>query len=86
MTKPETIGQRIRRLRLMHAMKQSDLADALGRGTSHSLISQWESGYCHPRINEIPHVAITLGVTSDYLLTGRESPLVVVTLALREAA
>ncbi len=69
----ETLGQRIRRLRLDTGMTQSELGHVLGH-TRHARaahrVQDWESGDSSPRICDLPEVARVLHCSCDYLLSG----------------
>ena len=67
----ETFGQRLKRLRLAQGMRTPQFADAVG-ATSYTLVNLWEIDRQHPRVSMLPRVASVLGVSTDYLLTGRE--------------
>ena len=69
----ETLGERIKRLRLRKAWTRSGLGSAIS--VSHQMIYDWETGKYNPRADDIKPLATALGVTTDYLLDGRESPL-----------
>ena len=66
----ETLGQRIRRLRKFARMTQQTLADHAG--VSHSQISGIETDdrKSGPSSSQIMPLAIALGVSADYLLSG----------------
>jgi transcriptional regulator with XRE-family HTH domain len=68
----ETFGERLRRLRLAKRMTTPQMANAC-QVTSYHIVNQWELDRNHPRVSTLPHVASVLGVTTDYLLTGRDS-------------
>lgn len=69
----ETLGQRIRRLRIDGGMTQAELGNVLGH-TRHARASHrvqdWESGDSAPRICDLPDVARALHCSCDYLLSG----------------
>lgn len=68
----ETCGERIRRLRIARGLTQKQLAERLG--SAHYLtVGQWEHERCIPSSELLPALGRALGVTTDYLLTGRES-------------
>lgn len=66
----ETIGDRIRKAREAKGLKQPQLSDAAG--VSKGTISMWETGVTNPRGQNLYNVAKVLGVSSEYLLTGKE--------------
>ena len=65
----ETIGQRLRRLRLDRGLSQRELA---GPGVSYAYISRIEAGARRPSVKALRVLAEKLGVSADYLETGRE--------------
>jgi tetratricopeptide (TPR) repeat protein len=62
---PETIGRRIRELRLQRGLRQADLAE--GRLTK-AFISQVESGHSRPSAESLEHIAGRLVVPLAFLL------------------
>jgi transcriptional regulator with XRE-family HTH domain len=66
----ERIGDRIRKLRVALNMTQAELAAKLN--LTDKAISKWESGEGDPNIDVLPDLAELLGVTTDYLLTGKK--------------
>ena len=62
----ETIGRRIARLRLQHAMTQERLANIVN--VSAQAGSKWENDLSYPDIMLLPVLAETFGVTVDELL------------------
>ena len=67
----ETIGRRVRRLRLARGLSQKQLAMP---GVSYSYISRIESGNRKPTLNVLRKLARRLGVPLDYLETGAPVP------------
>jgi len=67
----ETIGQRVKRLRLERGMSQRDLS---GPGVSYAYISRIEHDDRKPSEKAARHLAVKLGVTTDYIETGRTVP------------
>jgi tetratricopeptide (TPR) repeat protein len=67
----ETIGQRIRRLRLEKGLSQRELS---GPGVSYAYISRLEGGTRKPSLKAIRHLARRLGVSQDYIETGDPIP------------
>lgn len=63
----ETIGQRLRRLRLERGLSQRDLA---GPGVTNAYISRIEKGDRKPSVTAIRKIASRLGVSPEYLETG----------------
>ena len=70
----ETLGRRIARMRLQHAMTQERLANIAN--VSSQAVSKWENDQSYPDILLLPVLAKTFGVTVDELL-GVESPVAV---------
>jgi transcriptional regulator with XRE-family HTH domain len=66
----ETVGQRIRRLRLARGMSQRQLAS---KGVSYAYLSRIEAGQRTPSVKAIRLLATRLGVSADYLETGSEA-------------
>jgi transcriptional regulator with XRE-family HTH domain/predicted negative regulator of RcsB-dependent stress response len=67
----ETIGERLRRLRSERGLSQRGLAE---RGVSNAYISRLEIGDRVPSMKALRILAGKLGVTPEYLETGREVP------------
>ena len=68
----ETFGERVRRLRKARGMTTVALGQRCG---AHNVsVHQWEHGACMPLSDKLKALATALGVTTDYLLTGREAP------------
>ena len=65
----ETIGQRLRRLRLERGLSQRELSE---RGVSYAYISRIEAGARRPSVKALRMLARKLGVSPDYLETGSE--------------
>jgi transcriptional regulator with XRE-family HTH domain len=65
-----TIGRHVRGRREALDLKQQDLADAVGVTSQH--ISRVELDLTPPSVQTLLRLSRTLGVTTDYLLTGRE--------------
>lgn len=63
----ETIGQRLKRLRLERGLSQRELA---APGVSYAYISRIEAGTRQPSVKALRRLAGKLGVTADYLETG----------------
>jgi transcriptional regulator with XRE-family HTH domain len=63
----ETIGERLKRLRLERGLSQRELA---APGVSYAYISRIEAGTRQPSVKALRRLAAKLGVTSDYLETG----------------
>src|SRR5919201_2638313 len=68
-TPAETIGERLRRLRLERGLSQRDLS---ARGISSAYISRIEAGARQPSVKALRLLAQKLGVSPDYLETGVE--------------
>ena len=65
----ETIGQRLKRLRLERGLSQRELA---APGVSYAYISRIEAGTRQPSVKALRRLAGKLGVTADYLETGSD--------------
>lgn len=65
----ETIGQRLKRLRLERNLSQRELA---APGVSYAYISRIEAGTRQPSVKALRRLATNLGVTADYLETGSQ--------------
>jgi transcriptional regulator with XRE-family HTH domain len=65
----ETIGQRLKRLRLERGLSQRELA---APGVSYAYISRIEAGTRQPSVKALRRLATNLGVTADYLETGSQ--------------
>jgi transcriptional regulator with XRE-family HTH domain len=65
----ETIGQRLKRLRLDRHMSQRELA---APGVSYAYISRIEAGTRQPSVKALRRLASKLGVSADYLETGSD--------------
>src|SRR5690348_16373976 len=68
-TRPETVGERLRRLRLERGLSQRDLSSP---GVSYAYISRIEAGARRPSVKALRMLAQKLGVTAEYLETGSE--------------
>lgn len=66
---PETVGQRLRRLRIERGLSQRALSS---RGVSYAYISRIEAGARTPSVKALRLLAQRLGVSVDYLETGRD--------------
>ena len=67
----ETVGKRVRRLRLARGLSQRSLA---GPGVSYAYISRIESGDRKPSLKALRYLAGRLGVDPEYLEEGRAIP------------
>src|SRR5205814_3090070 len=65
----ETIGVRLRRLRLERGLSQRELSEP---GVSYAYISRIEGGARRPSVKALRMLARKLGVSADYLETGME--------------
>lgn len=65
----ETIGQRLKRLRLERGLSQRELA---APGVSYAYISRIEAGTRQPSVKALRKLAAKLGVTADYLESGSQ--------------
>jgi transcriptional regulator with XRE-family HTH domain len=68
-TGPESIGQRLRRLRLERQLSQRELASP---GVSYAYISRIEAGARRPSVKALRQLARKLGVSVEYLETGSD--------------
>lgn len=67
--RPESVGVRLRRLRLERGLSQRDLAVP---GVSYAYISRIEAGTRQPSVKALRKVAAKLDVSPDYLETGSD--------------
>jgi len=67
----EFFAERLRRLRKARGFTQVLLGERLG--ITYHAIGRWERAYDAPDRDRIPDLARLLGVSTDYLLTGREN-------------
>jgi transcriptional regulator with XRE-family HTH domain len=65
----ETIGERLKRLRLDRDLSQRELA---APGVSYAYISRIEAGTRQPSVKALRRLAAKLGVSADYLETGSD--------------
>src|SRR6266576_2182796 len=65
----ETVGERLRRLRLERGLSQRELS---APGVSYAYISRIEAGARRPSVKALRMLAKKLGVSADYLETGSE--------------
>lgn len=65
----ETIGQRLKRLRMERGLSQRDLS---APGCSYAYISRVEAGFRSPSIKVIRYLAQRLGVSPEFLETGSQ--------------
>ena len=65
----ESLGDRIARLRRAKDWNQKELADRIGAKPTQ--ISKYERGTYLPRPDLLPRLSDALGVSLDYLMTGR---------------
>src|SRR5437764_10971018 len=68
-TGPESIGRRLRRLRLERQLSQRELASP---GVSYAYISRIEAGARRPSVKALRQLAPKLGVSVEYLETGSD--------------
>jgi len=71
MTKRETVGQRLKRLRLKRGLSQRDLS---APGISYAYISRIEADVRTPSVKAMRRIASKLGVTVEHLETGEPTP------------
>ncbi|WP_312057421.1 LexA family protein [Acinetobacter courvalinii] len=67
----ETLGTRLKSLRKLKKLTQQQVADAIG--VSKTSVIYWEKDENLPKHDSLMALAQILGVTSDYLLHGKES-------------
>lgn len=67
----ETIGKRLRRLRLERGLSQREIS---GRGVSYAYVSRIEAGHREPSEKAVRLLARKLRVSKEHLLTGQELP------------
>src|ERR671910_3712345 len=65
----ETVGARLKRLRLQRGLSQRDLSSP---GVSYAYISRIEAGARTPSVKALRKLAQKLGVSVEYLETGRD--------------
>lgn len=65
----ETIGRRLLRLRRERGLSQRDVS---GAGVSYTYISRIEAGQRQPSVKALRTIALRLGVSPEYLETGRD--------------
>lgn len=66
----EIFSERLKRLRLTRGYSVEYVAQAIG--VTHSIVRRAENGEHNVRSHRLPTLARLLGVTTDYLLTGRD--------------
>lgn len=64
----ETLGKRLKELRIEKGLTQVELARAIGVGKS--IISMWEKDQCEPGASKIDALALYFNVTCDYIIRG----------------
>lgn len=64
----DTVGSRIKSLRVKYGLKQTDLAKKLGYSVD--TVSNWETDKTIPKGDAIVDLAEYFGVTCDYILCG----------------
>src|SRR5918999_293058 len=69
MPSEETIGRRLRRLRLERGFSQRELSSP---GVSYAYISRIEAGTRQPSVKALRKLAAKLGVSAEYLETGKD--------------
>ena len=65
-----SIGDRVRKRRKHLKVTQQELAEAIGVTPQH--ISAIEQDKREPSLDSLPRLAVELGVTVDYVVTGKE--------------
>jgi transcriptional regulator with XRE-family HTH domain len=76
-----TFGQRLKKSRLVLHYTQKDLASAIGVTPQHISFIEQERGV--PSLELLPKIAEQLGVSVDYLLSGKDSVAVGVIPAIK---
>lgn len=66
-----TLSDRLQQLRKSHNLSQEQLAEKLD--ISRQAISKWESSQANPDINHILKLSEIYNVSTDYILTGKET-------------
>lgn len=66
---PESVGERLKRLRQQQGLSQRELSEP---GVSYAYISRIEAGARRPSVRALRKLARKLGVSAEYLETGRE--------------
>jgi len=67
---PETLGDRILRLRRSLGWDQAELAERAG--VKRAQISKYERGVYEPKLSALSRIAAVLGTSTDYLIMGKE--------------
>lgn len=80
--KKDTLNTRIQTLRKEKGLTQAELASKLD--ITDKAVSKWESGDGNPDISLLPELAEIFGVTTDFLLTGKEQEEKIVTISRME--
>jgi transcriptional regulator with XRE-family HTH domain len=70
----QTIGERIRARRKEAKMTQAEVAALMGGGAKRESVSQWETDAHSPSGENLLKLAHALGVTPDWLISGRGDP------------
>lgn len=65
---PETIGDRIRKVRINAGMSQRKFARSVY--VTRSTVYRWENGKSVPYAHDVQHIAERFGVSCDYLILG----------------
>lgn len=65
---PETIGDRIRKIRIASGMSQREFARAVY--VARNTVYRWEKDKAVPYAHDVRHIAERFGVSCDYLITG----------------
>lgn len=77
-----TIGQRIKSLRLKYNMTGNELGDRLN--VTRNAVSQWETDKRIPTSHMLSELAKLFNVSTDYLINGTTSPVFKPTLSERD--
>ena len=66
MTGLQIFGERLREVRMRHALTQNDLARELG--VNRDCILKWENNQRFPRVEQLKSLCSRLSVSADWLL------------------
>ena len=69
MQMPETIGDRIRKVRISAGMSQRQFARSVY--VTRNTVYRWEKGKSVPYAHDVQHIAELCGVSCDYLILGK---------------
>ncbi|PWF99681.1 helix-turn-helix domain-containing protein [Levilactobacillus bambusae] len=66
-----TFGERVKQAREQHGWTLQQMSEFLGQ--SPEIIADWESGKVEPTASQLQKLSRLLGVSSDWLLSGKET-------------